>query len=258
MINTIQICLLLVCTITTVSGTFVVQGAPVLVPTLGQSAQEAQLSQARAREATFREASEGLTKADGLSAGLLSPKYYAEARKSFKKAQEIYDRGGKLADVRSNLSKCMQNLDLAIRTAELCQVGLKEVLVIRNEALASGLSFDRSNDFREADKKLSQAAAKIEKGDLKGSSKPSNQAAERYRKAVLQVLDKEVIPDAKKRLKSAKRAYSKEEYKQAEDKLKNLEQRVKSQKNASFSVAELTSEVNNGIEQALRQSSPGS
>jgi hypothetical protein len=211
-----------------------------------------------AREVTFKEASEAFKKADEISAGLLSPKYYTEARKSLRKAQEIYDRGGKLADVRSNLSKSMQNLDLAMRTAELCQVALKDALAVRSEVLASGLSFDRSNHFREAEKKLGQAAEKMEKGDLKGTRKPSDQAAERYRKAVLQVLEKQVVPDAKKKLNNARKAYTKEEYQQAEDTLKGLDRLVKAQKKASFSVAELTSRVNEGIEQALKRPSPGS
>lgn len=241
MTRTIKVCLLIVCVTTAICGKLLAQASPSEVLAPGHSFRGAQPPQASPREATFKEASEGFKKADELSAGLLSPKYYTEARKSFKKAQEIYDRGGKLSDLRSDLSKCMQNLELATRTAELCQVDLRDVLAVRNEALASGLSVDRSNDFREADKKLTQAAAKIEKGDLKGTKKPGNQAAERYRKAVIEVLEKQVIPDAKKRLKNARKAYPKEDYKQAEESLKSLEQRVKAQKDKSFSVAELTS-----------------
>ena len=250
--RTFRICLLIMIVLTAILGNGLAQG---------QNAQEPQPTQSPQigpREATFNETSEAFMKANELDAALLSPKYFTEARKSYQKAQQIYDQGGKLADVRSNLSKCMESLDLATRTAELCQVALKDVLAVRNEALASGLSFDQSNDFREADKKLAQAAEKVEKGDLKGTQKPSDQAAERYRKAVLQVLEKEVLPDAKKKLKNAKEAYAKEEYKQAEESLKSLERLVKDQKNEDFSVAELTTQVNEGIEQALKQSSPGS
>ena len=258
MTNTIKVCLLTACVTTAINGSGLTQATPSEVPAPGHSLQGTQPPQVSPREATFNEATEAFKKADELSAGLLSPKYYTEALKSFKKAQETYDRGGKLADIQKNLSKCMQNLELATRTAEICQVDLRDVLTVRNEALASGLPVDRSNDFREADKKLTQAAAKIEKGDLKGTKKPGNQAAERYRKAVIEVLEKQAIPDAKKKLKNAKKAYTKEDYKQAEESLKSLDRLVKSQKNKSFSVADLTSQVNEGIEQALKRPSPGS
>ncbi len=274
MVNTIKPYLIVACVTTVIYGMTLAQetsgvGPPrrpvaeqsYLEPAEGKRSHEpeaAQNPQAAAREATFKEVSEAFKKATDMGARLLSPEYYTEGRKSFEAAQAIYDKGGKLADVRSRLAKSMQDLQLAIRTAEMCQIALKELLALRDEVLASGLSFDRSNDFREAETKLRQAAEKIEKGDLKGSRKPSDQAAERYRKAILQVLEKQVIPDAKKKLRDSKNAYTKEDYVQAENSLQSLEQLVKAQKQASFSVTELTSKVNEVIEQALKQPATGS
>ncbi len=274
MANTVKTSLLLACVTIAIYGIALAPEAPGKEPPQGSTEEQshvqpaeverpqepevAQNPQVTAREATFKEVSEALKQATEIGAGLLSPKYFAEGQKSFEMAQAIYDKGGKLADVRSRLAKSMQDLQLAIRTAEMCRVALKEVLALRDEVLASGLSVNRSNDFREAEMKVGQAAEKIEKGDLKGSRKPSDQAAERYRRAVLQVLEKQVIPDAMKKLKDIKTAYTKEDYKQAEDSLKNLEQYVKAQKQASFSVAELTSKVNEVIRQALKQPAPGS
>lgn len=225
----------------------------------GASADQAEIRtnpQAAAREATFREASEAFSKADEMDAQLLSPKYYKEARESFERAKLIYDRGGKLADVQRELSESMETLQLATRAAELGQAALKDLLVIRTETLASGLPFANSKDFREAEKKLREAAEKIEKDDLKGARKPSGQSAERYRKAVLQVLEKETVPNAKRKLKDSRQAFSNEGYKQAENALKDLERYVKSQKNADFSVAELTSRVNEEVEKALKHPAP--
>jgi hypothetical protein len=169
---------------------------------------------------------------------------------------EIYDRGGKLADVRANLSKCMQNLELATKAAEIGQVALKDLLAVREETLATGFSFDRSSDFREAEKKLGQAAQKVEKGDLKGAQKPGRESAQRYRRAVLQILEKQVIPDARRKLKNLEGSYTKEDYKRAENALKDLERKIKSQRNVVFSIAEFHAELKDSIEQALTPRPP--
>jgi hypothetical protein len=54
----------------------------------------------------------------------------------------------------------MEELKLATDTAELSQVALKDVLEMRSEVMASGLSFDRSSDFEKAEKKFREAAEK--------------------------------------------------------------------------------------------------
>ena len=259
MARPIRVYVLLVCATTVVFWAMAQQTpgeAATLQPAETQGLQESSAtpeSRGSAREATFQEATKAFKKANEGKAELLSPKYYAEARKSLQQAQEIYDRGGKLADVRSNLSRCMENLELAAKTVKLCQIALKDVLAVREEVLATGLSFDRSSDFREAEKKLRQAAEKMEKGDLKGTEKPGAQATEAYRKAVLQVLEKQVIPDARGKLKAAKAGYSKEAYERAEASLKGLERHVKAQNRATFSVADVTSHVNEGIKEALKE-----
>ena len=262
MARPIRVYVLLVCATTVVCWAMAQQTpgeAATLQPAETQGLQESSAtpeSRVSAREATFQKATEAFKKANEGKAELLSPKYYAEARKSLQQAQEIYDRGGKLADVRSSLSRCMENLELAAKTVKLCQIALKDVLAVREEVLATGLSFDRSSDFREAEKKLRQAAEKMEKGDLKGTERLGAQATERYRKAVLQVLGKQIIPDARRKLKAAKAGYTNEAYKRAEESLKDLERHLKRQNKASYSITELTSHVNEGIKGALR--TPGS
>ena len=147
----------------------------------------------------------------------------------------------------------MKALQSAMTTAELGQVALKDVLILRKETLDSGLSFDGSKDFQEAEKKFREAVEKIEKDrDTKGARKPSEQAAEKYRKAVVQVLLKGVLPDAKDKLKASKDAYSKDAYKEAENSLKDFEKYVKAESKKEFSVAELTSIVTRGVETALK------
>jgi tetratricopeptide (TPR) repeat protein len=259
MTKTLQVCLLFVCFVTVNLRLTLGQEPAARSAAAVQAAQQTEATQPAVvgpREATFKEATEAFKRANELEAGLLSPKYFSEARKSYQKAMEIYDRGGKLADVRANLSKCMQDLELATKTAEVCQVALKDLLTVRSEAIATGYSFDRSNDFRDAGKKLQQAAQKVEKGDLKGAQNPSRQASEGYRKAVLQVMEKQLIPDSKQKLKNLKRTYTKEDYKRAENALKDLERQVKSQKNVSFSIVEFNAHVRDEIEQALKPRAP--
>jgi hypothetical protein len=138
-----------------------------------------------------------------------------------------------------------------MKAAELGQVALKEVLAIRSETMDSGLRFNQSKDFTEAEKKLKQAAEKVEKEDLKGARNPSSQAIQSYRKAVLQVLEKEYLANAKRKLKDAKKTISQEQYKTSENTLKDLERLVKSNKGRDFDISELTGSVRTKVEQIL-------
>ena len=219
----------------------------------GQKPEGEEAAEPSAKEALFKEAAETFEQAKEKNADLFSPAQYAQAQRDFAKAQQLYDAGDQLQAVYQNLASSMKALQSAMTTAELGQVALKDVLILRKETLDSGLSFDGSKDFQEAEKKFREAVEKIEKDrDTKGALKPSEQAAEKYRKTVVQVLLKGVLPDAKNKLKASKDAYSKDAYKEAENSLKDFEKYVKAESKKEFSVAELTSIVARGVETALK------
>ncbi len=222
-------------------------------PEAAQETEGEETSQPSAKEALFKDASETFQQAKETSADIFSPAQYAKAEQDFAKAQELYDVGNRIDEVYQNLASSMKALQSAITTAELGQVALKDLLLVRKETIDSGLSLEDSKDFQEAEKKFHQAVEKIEKDhDTKGARKPSEQAAEKYRKAVVQALQKTVLPDAKDKLKASKDAYSKDAYKEAEKSLKDFEKYVKAESKKEFSVAELISIVTRGIEAALK------
>jgi len=216
------------------------------------------LAQDNVRDEIFKDVLESFDQAEEMNATILSPKNYSEARKHLVKAQNRFDEGDKLETVREDLSKAAETLKKAMTVAELGQVALKDVLAVRAEVLESGLLFDNSKEFQEAEKKLEEAAEKLEKDDLKGARKPSSQASDQYRKAVLKVLEKDVLSDAREKLKESKNSLSKEAYKQAEKVLENLERQVKSQKNQDFAVAELASSITMSIDQVFSEAGIGS
>ena len=215
-------------------------------------------AQDNVRNEVFREMLAAFDQAEAIKASVLSPKNYSEARKHFVKAQNRFDKGEKLEKIREDLSKSAKALKEAMAVAELGQVAFKDVLADRTEVLDSGLQFDGRKEFREAEKKLREAAEKLEKDDLKGARKPSREARDQYRKAVLKVLEDDVLSDARRKLKEAKGAISKEAYEQAEKGLEDLERRVKSQRNNDFGVAELTSSITGSIDQVFSDAGIGS
>ena len=257
MIKITQLCLLVACvTATALYGTALAQEPAEQEPAKQEAAQETEGEEApqpSAKEALFKDGSETFEQAKEKSADIFAPAQYAKAEQDFARAQELYDEGNRIDEVYQNLASSMKALQSAITTAELGQVALKEVLIVRKETIDSGLSLENSKDFQEAEKKFRQAVEKIEKDrDTKGARKPSEQAAEKYRKAVVQVLLKGVFPDAKNKLKDSKDAYTKDAYKEAENSLKDFEKYVKAESKKEFSVAELTSIVTRGIEAALK------
>jgi hypothetical protein len=72
-----------------------------------------------------------------------------------------------------------------------------------------------------------------------------------YRKAVVETLEKGNLAEAHKRLKAAKKGMTQKHFKEAQRSLKALEQYVKKEGKGDFSVANLTSKVLEGIDQAI-------
>lgn len=212
---------------------------------------DAVVGQDSVRDEIFKETLELFEKADAIDARILSPKNYTDARKHLANAQNLFNKGDKLDKIQNELSKSKEYLENSIKAAELGQVALKEVLAIRSETMDSGLRFNQAKDFTEAEKKLQQAAEKVEKDDLKGARKLSTQAVLSYRKAVLQVLERDYLADAMKKLKDAKKTISNEQFKTSEKTLKDLERLVKSNKGRDFNISELTSSVKSKVEQVL-------
>ncbi|UCF35815.1 MAG: hypothetical protein JSU96_13370 [Acidobacteriota bacterium] len=201
------------------------------------------LGQDAVREELFRDATAAIGEAREVQANLLSPKHFGEGEKLFVKAQDRFDKGDKLDQIRKDLAKAIEEFKLAAQAAKLGQVALKDLLDLRSEVLDSRLKMQGSKEFNEAEKKFQQAAEKVEKEDVKGSRGPAKDAAKQYRKAVITVLLRDVIPDARKKLKDSKRTLTKAQYQQAESSLKQIEKDVKSQSKVEFSVAELSSKI---------------
>jgi hypothetical protein len=204
------------------------------------------------RDEIFKDTTDSFRKADELNTRILSPKNYADARKLLIRAQDLFNKGDRLDKIQTELHKCKTSLTKAMEVAELGQVALKDVLSIRSEVVNSGLRFNQARDFTEAEKKLKQAAERVEKDDLKGARKPSSQAIQSYRKAVLQVLQKDFLSDAWKKLKDGKKTINKELYRKSEDTLKDLERLVKSNKGSEFSIPELTNMVISKVDEVMK------
>jgi hypothetical protein len=205
----------------------------------------------------FQELTEAFARADSLNADILSPKHYVKAKELDAKAQNSFDKGQKLEKTRKLVDQALAKLELAIKAAELGQVAMKDLLVIRSEVMDSGLSFNKSKSFKGAEKKFREAALKVEKQEVKKAQKPSREAAKGYRKAVIQVLQKDVLSGARMKLKEARRTTPKQAYDEAEKSMKQLETYVKAQSREQFSVADLTTNVQTQVDALFSQAGIG-
>jgi len=208
-------------------------------------------SQEQAGPEVFAEVTRTFRQADELNAQLLSPQHYSKARKHFADAQNRLDKGQKRERIEKDIEKSLQELNLAIRAAELVQVALKDLLAVRSQARSCGLPLEQSKAFKEGEKKFQEAVKRVEKQDTKQAQKPSREAARHYRKAVLQSLQKDLLGGAEKQLRSSRKMIPRQAYERAESSLKDLGSELKARGKGEFPVSATVSWLRENLARSL-------
>lgn len=153
----------------------------------------------------FSEANKALAEAKAARADLLAPRAYAEALKYYQDADSDFQKGKNLEDVRQRLRASVAYFKKAIEIAQSAQNMLANALKAQSAANQAGASQFSARAWNEAELKLSEAARKLESGDIGDAKKRAGEAEALYRQAELEAIKANYLSDTWKLLKQAEK-----------------------------------------------------
>jgi OOP family OmpA-OmpF porin len=136
----------------------------------------------------FKEAIEVLEAAKRASADILSPNNFEEAMRYYDLAEEQYQKGKKLEDIRRNLKASLVYFNQALDASKLAEVTFTSVMKVRIDAMDAEASKYASGEWNKAEDKFREAAKRLEDGDVNDAKKKGAEATTLYRKAELEAI----------------------------------------------------------------------
>ena len=162
------------------------------------------LLQAQDIKATlFGEAREALATADQANAGLLSPKHYGEALKLYREAENEYDKGRNLDNIRKKLKASMAYFAKAAEATKLAELTLSLAIKARSDAAQAEAVNFAAELWRKGEEKFLEAAGKLEDGDVNGARKRAGEAEMIYREAELEAIKANYLNETRELLEIA-------------------------------------------------------
>jgi hypothetical protein len=205
----------------------------------------------RVKEQIFKEVEEALQKAEAEDVILLSPNSFARANESYQEALQDYEAGEGLQKIRGNLDRAMEYINTALGKARFSRTVLQDLIQARKEARAVEIPERAEYIFSKAESMFSEAAMKVEDGDLEGAKSIAKDAEREYRATVIEGLRKFVLADARRKLKNMERTIPEQSYQKAEAELDKTEAFIVGEEPTEFAVAKLIGEIDTRIQQAL-------
>jgi len=149
------------------------------------AAAPAQDTQNEIRTLLFKETEENLGKAKSAQADVLSPAYFSRAMKKYEEAQADYKSGKATPDIQRKLKEVEADLVRAMETAKLGKVTFANALTARQNALKANAPQFASELYAIAQSSFTQAARKLEEGDVNDAKKRAAEAERQFSDAEL-------------------------------------------------------------------------
>ena len=163
------------------------------------SAQDDQLYQQ-----IFGKAQEKLGLAKTAQADILSPDAFARALKKYNEAKEDFKRGRSLADINNKLRQAGTDVEAAMNTAKLGKVALASALQARDAALQSNAPQYAQEKYSLADKTFTDAARRLEAGDMNEAKKKGEEAERLMREAELTSIKVSIIGPVRSQIQKSR------------------------------------------------------
>lgn len=145
----------------------------------------------------FRDAKQVMEQAQSGKADVYSPTQYETALKYYERAEEDYDKGRSLEDIRDRLKMAEVYFARAVETTKLFKSNFPDCINARDDALAAGALEQRAEEWMEAETVLEDAAKTLEKGNLKGAGTKAKNAESLYRKVELEAVKANVLDETR-------------------------------------------------------------
>ena len=152
----------------------------------------------------FGKAQEKLGQAKTAQADILSPDVFARALKKYNEAKDDFKRGRSLTEINNKLREVNTDLDAAMNTAKLGKVALASGLQARDAALQSNAPQYAQEKYSLADKAFTDAARRVESGDMNSAKKKAEEAERLMREAELQSIKVSIIGPVHSQIQKAR------------------------------------------------------
>lgn len=151
----------------------------------------------------FKEANKAMNDAKEVKADILSPKNFNEAMKYYQDADNDYQKGKNLEDIRKKLRASVAYFTKAIETTKIAEVTLANSIKARSDANQAGAPQYSSKTWSQAETKFNAAARELEDGDVNAAKKRSGEAETIYRQAELEAIKVNYLNETWRLLKQA-------------------------------------------------------
>ena len=140
------------------------------------------------KDTLFKDANTALLEANETNAEVLAPKSYSEAAKLYRQAEADYNKGKNLEDIRKKLRASVAYFRKATEATKLADVTFSLTIKARADAMDAESAQYAPQYWSEAEKKFSEAAIELEKGDVNDAKKKAGKAENIYRQAELDAI----------------------------------------------------------------------
>jgi len=150
-------------------------------------------------EASFQQAKED-------NWDLYAPKTFEEAQKHLTKAQEKFQKGGEIDEIRKELDKARTKLAEADQYAEIGTVVMTDAITARSDALAANAPEHAAEEWKKAKETMHDAGRSVEDGDNNAARKKAAEAEEEFRQAELTAIRVDLLGTARQAQDAAQEA----------------------------------------------------
>lgn len=149
------------------------------------------------KELLFQEANQQMEEAKSLEAHIFSPKNFEEATKNYQHAEDDYNKGKNLEDIRNRLKMASVYFMKSVEASKLAQENFKDCIKARNDALNAEANIYRREAWAEAEDLLVDASRTLEGGNLKSAIKKAGEVEQQYRTVELESIKANYLDETK-------------------------------------------------------------
>jgi outer membrane protein OmpA-like peptidoglycan-associated protein len=162
------------------------------------------------KSSLFQEATEAMQSAQKVHADVLAPKSYGEAIKLYREADDNFNKGKNLEDIRKRLRASVVYFNKAMQATKLAEVTFVSSSKARSDARSAEAALYAAELWIKAEAKFAEAARNLEDGDINDARKKSGEAERFYRDAELAAIKANYLQETWSLLEQANKMKVKE------------------------------------------------
>lgn len=140
------------------------------------------------RDALFADAEDTFRTANSAKANILAPQSYTKAADAYRNASSRLEKGQSIEKIKKDLEETIKNLRVAIDATRLAEVTLIRGIGARSDAMKAQAKEYSLQKWQAAETAFTDAASKLEAGNVKTAQKSIVTAEKLYREAELDAI----------------------------------------------------------------------